>query len=120
MYGKRDKPALRDWPQVRAAHAGTDDLLSGDEEDAELMDGSQYSSSTGGEYSSFNSDPGTPTSGYTDEGLELSAERPRVNVITAEEPVENGNTKYVRAVRAKVAPAVEESPARASINRKVD
>jgi hypothetical protein len=119
MYGKKDKPTLRDRPQVRAARAETSDWTSGDEED-ELMDGSQYSSSTGDDHSLSESESDTPTSGNSDDGSELSTERPRVNAITAEEPVEDEDTKYVRAVRAKVAPAIEENLARASVNRKVD
>ena len=43
MYGKRDKPALRDHPQVRAARAGKEDWSSESEGAASLEDGSQYS-----------------------------------------------------------------------------
>jgi hypothetical protein len=111
---------LRDRPQVRAACVGTEDSPSGDEEDDELRDGSQYSSSMDDEYSSFEPESGTPTSGNSGDGSESSTERPQVGATTAEEPMESEDTKYVRAVRAKVAPAVEENPAQSSVNRKVD
>jgi len=38
----------------------------------------------------------------------------------AGDPPESDNMKYVRVVRVKVVPAVEEHPARAAMNRKLE
>jgi hypothetical protein len=121
MYGKRDKPALRDRPQVRAARAGKEEDQSSEEDaDAHLEDGSQYSSSSTEESATSGSESSTPTTETSSDDSRMSRERPQVRRLNAEDHVEGEDMKYIRAVRAKVAPAIEEHPARASLNRKMD
>lgn len=124
MYGKQERKdalPLRDRPQVRAARAGEggdEDLENG--MDTYLRDGSQYSSASSDESSPSESEPGISTSGATTDGTEGSQGHPvQMNRLEVEESDGSGSMKYVRAVRAKVTPAVE-NPARSSLNRKLD
>jgi hypothetical protein len=119
MYGKRDKPALRDRPQVRAARAGEGAWSSDDETATDFRDGSQYSPSTDGEPDSSASETDTATSGTSSAESMTSEGRPRLNRLDAKDAEESQDVKYVRAARAKVTPAVEENPARSSLNRKL-
>ena len=121
MYGKREPgPTLRDRPQVRAARAGEEELSSENESEASLRDGSQYSSSNDDESPSTESETETPTPGASADESESATEHPRMNALSTETQEETPDVRYVRAVRAKVTPAVEEHPARASVNRKLD
>jgi hypothetical protein len=122
MYGKQDRqtgPALRDRPQVRAARAGKEEEQDpGLEMETYLGDGSQYSSSAD-ESTSSESDSRTSTSEEATDGTSASRGRPQLNRLEAKVSDGNEDVKYIRVVRAKVTPAVE-NPARSSMNRKLD
>jgi hypothetical protein len=46
--------------------------------------------------------------------------QPHLNRLDAEDPADGEDAKYIRAVRAKITPAVEENPSRSALNRKLD
>ena len=120
MYGKQDRqtgPTLRDRPQVRAARAGGE--YTEGEEDTYHGDGSQYSSPTDDDSTSAVSDSGASASEMITDETKSSEGHPQLNRLEVEESDGNRDMKYIRAIRAKVTPAVE-NPARSALNRKLD
>ena len=123
MYGKRDKPALRDRPQVRAARAGNGDLTSEEETESLLGDGSQYSPSSSTDESIHSGSESGSDSSMSDDPSDESIKsetQPQVNRLNVEDSEDSEDLRYVRAVRAKITPAVEEHPSRLAMNRKLD
>ena len=109
MYGKHEGPALRDQPQVWAARVERSDTSSsGDETTTSLRDGSQYSSTTESD-SPTSSDLGSNTLGSELDDESGSQEWLQVNMLSVE--TQDEDTRYICAIRVKVAPTVEERPA---------
>ena len=120
MYSKRDKPTLRDRPQVRAARAGREQDWSSGGETVTYRDGSQYSPSTSGDSLKSELESNTSTTGASSDESDDSEIRPHLNKMDTVDPGEGEDVKYIRAVRAKVTPAIEEHPAQSSLSQKLD
>ena len=102
------------------ARAGRDEDSSSGETATYLRDGSQYSPSTTEHPSSSGSESSTSMTEASSDSSRVLEVHPHLNRLGVEDWEESEDLKYVRAVRAKITPAVEENPLRSAMSQKLD